>query len=243
MTSRRSVALTGALVEALPAPCHGCLFWEAGAPCPQPRTASGDRARRAGDATPVDAGRIKADWVSAQVGSWGPPGHVIQLEGATAAFVLYGPARVFAPRPMTVPAISRDVLFMATAWVDPTERGRGLGRLLVQAALREAIRLELPAVEVYGDRRWQERACQLPATWLLHEGFEVHREHPRTPVLRIDTRRTRRWAESLEHALEELLDRIPRRIPVPVPDRRGVPVPDGAAVRPRRPLTDGRPGT
>jgi hypothetical protein len=87
--------------------------------------------------------------------------------------------------------------------------------------LKEAIRLDAPAVEAYGDRRWRERSCVLPATWLLHEGFEVHREHPRTPLFRVDTKRTVRWAESVEHAWEEILGRLPRGVRVPVPE--GVP--------------------
>jgi hypothetical protein len=60
-------------------------------------------------------------------------------------------------------------------------------------------------------------------TWLLHEGFEVHREHPRTPLLRLDVKRTVRWAESLEHALEEVLGALPRRLPHPVPEGGRVP--------------------
>jgi hypothetical protein len=76
-------------------------------------------------------------------------------------------------------------------------------------------------VEAYGDRRWLERGCVLPATWLLHEGFEVHREHPRSPLLRVDTKRTVRWAETFEHAWEEVLGRLPRRARVPVPEGVG----------------------
>ncbi len=59
----------------------------------------------------------------------------------------------------------------------------------------------------------------LPAAWLLHEGFEVTVEHPRYPLLRIDTKRVARWAESLEHAVDELLGRA-RPQPVPQPSVR-----------------------
>ncbi len=89
----------------------------------------------------------------------------------------------------------------------------------MRAAVREALRLELRAVEAHGDRRAREWDCVLPAAWLLHEGFEVAAEHPRYPLLRIDTGRVARWAESLEHAVEELLGR-PRARPVPQPTVR-----------------------
>jgi hypothetical protein len=88
---------------------------------------------------------------------------------------------------------------------------------LVQSAVKEALALDLPAVEAYGDRRWRESDCVLPVTWLLHEGFEVSAEHPRHPLLRLDAGRTVRWTEAIEQAVEEVLDRLPRRAPSPVP--------------------------
>jgi GNAT superfamily N-acetyltransferase len=153
------------------------------------------------------------------------------VDDEVAGYALFAPAGGFAPRSSLLPRVSPDALLLATLWVAVVHRGHGLGRLLVQAALKEAIRLDLTAVEVYGDRRWRERACVLPVTWLLHEGFEVHQEHPRTPLLRLETRRTARWAGSLEHAWEEVLGRIPRRVAAPggesVPG--GVPVPNAVA--------------
>jgi hypothetical protein len=45
-------------------------------------------------------------------------------------------------------------------------------------------------------------------------------------------KRTARWAESLEHAVEEVLGRLPRRAPVAMPDGpRRAPTPNGATRR------------
>jgi GNAT superfamily N-acetyltransferase len=220
---RRAVPLTGDEVPLLPAPCSSCLFWELGAPCPQPRTTP-VFAGAVGAERPTDPLTRKQAWVSTQVQDGSPPGRVLLVDGAVAGYALFGPARVFPRRGPTVPRVSPDALLLATVWVDPTHREVGLGRLLVQAAIKEAIRIDAAAVEAYGDRRWQERSCILPATWLLHEGFEVHREHPRTPLLRLEAKRTVRWAESLEHALEEILGRLPRRVPVGERLPGGVPV-------------------
>jgi hypothetical protein len=161
--------------------------------------------------------------VSAQVQDGHPPGRLIRLDGEVAAYALFAPAKAFTPRRPPVPAADDDALLLATAYVQPHWRRRGLGRLLVQAAIKDAIHLGAPAVEAYGDRRWRDRSCVLPTTWLLHEGFEVHREHPRNPLLRLDVRRTIRWAQSLEHALEELVGALPRRLPAPVREGGGVP--------------------
>ena len=217
---RRVVPLTGDEVEALPASCSSCLFWELGAAGPDPRAAAVP-AGRASTPQPSDPLTRKQAWVSARVQEGTPPGRVAIIDGEVVGYTLFGPATVFAERQMTVPAASPDALLLATMWVQPVHREGGVGRLLVQAALKEAIRIDAPAVEAYGDRRWRERTCVLPATWLLREGFEIHREHPRTPLFRIDTKRTVRWAESLEHAWEEVLEHLPRRAPVPAPERIG----------------------
>lgn len=171
---------------------------------------------------PVDR---KRDWVHACVADGLPPGAIVEVPGqrpgstGLAGFALFAPTERYAPRTGAAPRTSRDALLLATVWVAEVHREVGVGRLLLHAALREAIRQDRPAVEAYGDRRFRERACLLPATWLLHEGFSVHREHPRTPLLRLETRRTVRWAESLEHAWDEMLARLP--VGAPAPGRRG----------------------
>lgn len=231
--SRRKLALTSAEVDLLPSACRSCLFWEDGSTGPILPPAL-----RARHETPVERKRA---WVSARVAEGTPPGAVLMVDDEVAGYALFAPIGGFAPRSSLLPRVSRDALLLATMWVPAAHRGRGLGRLLVQAALKEALRLDLAAVEVYGDRRWSERACVLPVTWLLHEGFEVHQEHPRTPLLRLETRRTVRWAGSLEHAWEEVLGRMPRRVAAPGGDRAPGRVPVPNAVRPARAPDPDRP--
>jgi len=218
--SRRVRPLDGQQVESLPDRCRACLFWELGWPRPDPRGL--DQADLlAGD--PVAA---KQAWCTSQVLAGRPPGRVVIVDDELAGYALFAPAAEFAPRRMVVPPASRDALLLATLWVSPFHREHGVGRLLVQAAVKEALRLDLRAVEAYGDRRWRETDCVLPCTWLLHEGFEVATEHPRYPLLRLETRRT--VLDALEHAVEEVLDRLPRRIiDAPVPVREASTQPSG----------------
>jgi GNAT superfamily N-acetyltransferase len=211
--SRRVRPLTGDEVAGLPGDCSRCLFWEQGTRPPDPRVpAAAD-----GSGTPEATVRKQA-WVTARVQDGIPPGRVVIVDAEPVAYSLVAPAASFAPRGMLRPMPGNDALLLATAWVHPLHREAGIGRLLVQAALRDALRLDLAAVEAFGDRRWRERGCVLPATWLLHEGFEIHTEHPRTPLFRLDVRRTLRWAGSLEQAWEEVLGRLPRRVPAPASD-------------------------
>jgi GNAT superfamily N-acetyltransferase len=228
---RRAVPLTGDVLDGLPEPCRRCLFWEYGAPCPQPRSST-VLAGLAPSLAPAESGRDaaarKRSWVDAEVAEGSPPGVVLwtgpargpsSVSGAAtppaAAFALFAPPDRFAPRAAPAPRASRDALLLATAWVAPTHREAGLGRVLLHRALRVAIERDLAAVEVYADRRFQDRACVLPATWLLHEGFTVYREHPRAPLLRLETRRTVRWTEQLEHAWDEVLGHLPELLPAP----------------------------
>lgn len=232
---RHPVPLTAGDVERLPGACAGCLLWEFGGSCPQPRspTVLGGLAP---EVTPHETRRDpvdrKRDWVQACVADGLPPGATVAAPDDTrkdhtvAGFALFAPSERYAPRTGAAPRTSRDALLLATVWVAEVHREAGIGRLLLQAALREAIRQDRPAVEAYGDRRFRERACLLPAGWLLHEGFVVHREHPRTPLFRLETRRTVRWAESLEHAWDEMLARFP--VGAPAPGRHGTV--DGAVV-------------
>lgn len=222
--SRKVVPLHGEALEQVPDRCQVCLFWELGWARPPADLQSDDLA---GD--PLVQ---KQAWCTARVHAGEPPGRAVYVDGDMAGYALFGRSKVFAPRSGAVPVPSEDALLLATMWVDPAHRDGGVGRLLVQAALKEAIRLDRRAVEAYGDRRHREADCVLPATWLLHEGFEIQSEHPRYPLLRIDTRRTARWADALEHAVEEVLDMIPKRVSVPVPDAGG-PIPE-----PQRITTD-----
>jgi GNAT superfamily N-acetyltransferase len=247
--ARRLQPLTGDTVDDLPGPCSSCLFWELGAARPAQRTATAvavGLGGGVGEAPAPSEPRVrKQAWVSSQVQDGHPPGRLVRVGDEVVAYALFAPAPTFAPRRPPVPPADPEALLLATAYVQPQWRRRGLGRLLLQAAIKDALRLEAPAVEAYGDRRWRDRACLLPTMWLLHEGFEVHREHPRTPLLRLDVRRTLRWAESFEHALEEILGALPRRAPAPVTEHglpRGLPEPYRSAPErpaPERPAREG----
>lgn len=240
MASRRVAPLSGADVEDLPDTCRVCLFWELGRPRPDPR-----EVHRSVDELAGDPAMQKQAWWAARGLEDAPPGRVVRVDDKLAGYVLFAPSDAFAPRKAPAPQASEDALLLATIWVEPTMREQGVGRTLVQAALKEAIRRDLAAVEAYGDRRFREQDCVLPAMWLLHEGFVVHREHPRYPLLRIDTKRTARWTDTLEHALEDIRERMPRRVPVPgMPSP--TPAPDGAPApqrTTRRPPGAGAPRT
>lgn len=204
--SRRVVALTGDVWERLQAPCRTCLFWELGE-APRP--------------TDDDTALVRKEaWTTTQVHAGRSPGRAILVDGELAGMVLFATADVLARPAWGVPRFHNDALVLATIWIDPVQRNKGLGRVLVQATIKEAIRRGLGAVEVRADRRWRPESCVLPITYLLHEGFDVVGEHLRQPLLRLDVARTLRWADTFEHAVDEVLERLPRRVARPVTEAR-----------------------
>lgn len=205
---RKIVGVTSDRLDALPDRCRECRFWELGAP----------RQIDVQDEPSGDALVEKCAWWRSVELEFGSPGRAVRVDAEVAAWCLFGPPEVFARWRGPTPRLSTDALFLATVWVERPFRGAGVGRLLLQAVVKEALRQDRRAVEVYGDRRHREAACVLPATWLLHEGFAVHREHPRFPLLRLDVRSVARWAEPIEQILEQALVRLGRRVqPEPSP--------------------------
>lgn len=205
---RKIIDVTSDGLDALPDRCRHCRFWELGAPRPI------DVEERLDDDALVE----KCAWWRSVELEFGPSGRAVHVDGEVAAWCLFGPPEVFARMRAPTPRPSADALFLATMWVERPFRGAGVGPLLLRTVVKEALRRDRRAVEAYGDRRHREAGCLLPATWLLHEGFVVHREHPRYPLLRLDVQSTARWAEPIEQILEQAFVRLGRRVqPEPSP--------------------------
>ncbi len=206
--------LVSDVLGALPDRCRECLFWELGHPRPDPRT------KRVVDELAGDPKVSKHAWCASQGLDAGAPGRVIHRDEKVVAYALFAGPGEFSPRRPPIPATSDDALVLATIWVERAWREQGLARQLVQATIKEAMHRGLPAVEAYGDRRHRDSDCVLPAIYLLHEGFVVHREHPRHPLFRLDVKRTARWTKDLEATWDGVRERLPRRVGAPAPAPR-----------------------
>ncbi len=202
---RKLVPLGPETLDLLPAPCRRCVFWELGA-----------KARPRGS---EEAGLQKEAWLSSVVLEWGPAGHVVSVDGEVAGYSLYAPTHVLdqvgfqAARP-----VSRDAVLLATLAVLPEFEGQGIGRVLLQTMARDLTKRKVRAVEVFADRAPVGRACHVPAEFLEASGFQVVRDHPRYPLMRMDLRTALTWKDAREAALEVL------RVPAPTqPALRPVP--------------------
>lgn len=178
----------------LPTPCRACVFWEL---TPVRR----DAAERAGLAEAE-----KGSWISAVLLEWGSCGRVVYVDQAPVGFVLYAPP-AYVPRSSAFPTspVSPDAVQLMTAWLAPGFQGQGLGRVMVQTVAKDLLRRGFRAIEAFGDARWKEPACVLPAEHLLAVGFKTVRPHRTYPRLRLELRSTVSWREDMERALDQLL--------------------------------------
>jgi ribosomal protein S18 acetylase RimI-like enzyme len=195
--SRRVVSLTLDNLDDVPAQCRNCVFWELD---PVGR----ERAESAGD-----PGLEKEAWVSALLLEWGSCGKLVQVDGATAGYVLFAPP-AYVPRSVAFPTspVSSDAALLMTARVLPEFAGAGFGRMLVQAVAKDLTRRGVRAIEAFGDSRWESPSCVLPTDFLLSVGFKTVRPHLRYPRLRLDLTSTVSWREDVEGALERLLGSV-----------------------------------
>ncbi|MEU3823891.1 GNAT family N-acetyltransferase [Streptomyces sp. SID486] len=194
---RRLVPLTLDNLQDLPHRCRSCVFWELD-------PVSGEAALKAGTAA-----LEKEGWISAVLLDWGSCGRVVYVDDVPAGFVLYAPP-AYVPRSTAFPTspVSPDAVQLMTAFVMPGYQGQGLGRVLVQTVAKDLLRRGFKAIEAFGDVRWEQPACLLPADHLLAVGFKTVRQHPTHPRLRLELRSTLSWKEDVEMALDRLLGAV-----------------------------------
>ncbi len=194
---RRLVPLTLDNLQDLPQRCRACVFWELD-------PVSGEAAVKAG--TPA---LEKEAWISAVLLDWGSCGRVVYVDDTPVGFVLYAPP-AYVPRSTAFPTspVSPDAVQLMTAFIMPGYQGQGLGRVMVQTVAKDLLRRGFKAIEAFGDARWKEPACVLPADHLLAVGFKTVRPHPVHPRLRLELRTTLSWKEDVEMALDRLLGAV-----------------------------------
>lgn len=188
--TRRLAPLTLDNVDDLPSPCRGCAFWEQG--------------RRQPDAM------AKEDWIATVLLESGRCGKVVYVDGTVAGFALYAPSRFVAGGPgLAGAAPSSDAMLLMTARVLPEYADGGLGRVLVQAVVKDVLRRRgVRALEAYGDLQGRELGCVLPVSFLTAVGFKTVRPHLRFPLLRLELHNVLAWRDEIELALERWIGQL-----------------------------------
>ncbi|MDT0318179.1 GNAT family N-acetyltransferase [Streptomyces millisiae] len=191
---RQLVPLTLDNLADLPSSCQACVFWELD-------PVSGRDAERTGRSESE-----KKSWVSTVLEEWGSCGRLAYVDGRPVGFVLYAPP-AYVPRGSAFPTspVSADAVQLITARIESGSQHQGLGRVLIQSMAKDLLGRGIRAIEAFGDARWEQPRCVLPAEYLWAVGFETARPHPAFPRLRLELRRAVSWRADMELALDRLL--------------------------------------
>lgn len=206
---RRLQPLTADVFDRLPAACQGCAFWES------TRMVS----RECGS---VCDRELLREWYATVSTEWGECGRVASDGDEILGFVKYAPSRYF-PQARTFNSAPEnpDAPLIACLHVSPDARDRGLGKLLLQATLRDLSVRGERSVEIFGSTEPIAREISpMPSVdFLLRQGFQVSRPDPAYPLMRLDMRSLALLTENLESVLDSLFAplRSPKRQHVPAP--------------------------
>jgi ribosomal protein S18 acetylase RimI-like enzyme len=200
--SRRLKPLNLTAADQLPASCSACSFWES----------AGERERRCGAVCDAD---LQGAWYRRVTDEWGECGRVAYDADEVLGFIKYAPSGFFS-QASTFAAAPQDpsVPLIACLHISADARHRGLGEVLLKAALRDLVGRGERRVEAFGYTDLVGRHEDMPMlglTFLLKNGFSVVRPDPFYPLLRLDLRSLVLWQDNLEAVLESL--RFPRRVP------------------------------
>lgn len=177
--------------------CAPCTFWQT-----MPRNGHSD---------PREPLELLADWVETVTEDWGPPGRVAYVDGRPAGHVVVAPAHHVA-RLAAFPTSPSDpgTLMLVTAVATLPDAGRGLRKVLVQSAAKDALRHRMRSLDVVGARPLavSRHACVLDVGFLEKVGFRVERDHPAYPRLRIDLRTVVTLRDEAAAVLERALSLV-----------------------------------
>jgi GNAT superfamily N-acetyltransferase len=223
--SRRLVRLTQDTLSDLPEVVRTDLLWEA----------DPVRRRVLAEGPVADAEAEKAAWVSQVLLEWGSCGRVAYVDDVPAGFVQFAPPAYFPGTSSFATApVSEDAVQLATVVVFEEYAGAGLGRVLLQAMVRDLVRRGgVKAVEAVGSTHPATAGAgcgPVPVEFLQRVGFRTARAHPTHPRMRLDLRSVLSWREEVGTAWERLIEAVRPPVPSPSP----TPVSRRPAVMPRR---------
>lgn len=201
MTRRSIVNATLNNLKDLPETCCSCGYWEE------------VEAIALGGYFP-NGQQTKKIWYSTVLDSWGPCGKIVMQDNQSLAYCQFAPAG-YLPRlhRYNLGPVSEDAVFLACLYIQEPFRGRGLGKLLVNAVQKDMIKRGYRAIETFARRA----PARNPSGWLefyLANGWKVIQESWSITQLRCDLRATVKWQENLEAVLNGIS--LPK-VKVPIP--------------------------
>jgi len=203
---RKIIGLSVVDRDRLPSRCAGCLYWESTDALPFECGARCDDSRAAENVRVIAA-------------EWGECGRVALEDGEVLGFIKYA-LPIYAPQARHLPAGPPEagVPLITCMHIDPDARQKGVGGLLLRAAMRDLAQRGERTVQAYATtaRGDMTHVPVVGVEFLLRRGFTVAQPHPQVPLLRVDLKTLVSWTDNLEAVLDSLRlpARAPRREPV-----------------------------
>jgi GNAT superfamily N-acetyltransferase len=206
--TRKLRPLTIERARELPSPCGTCAFWETAERHPM-HCPDGD-----------DDALLEA-WYKTVRSEWGECGRVAYQDGDALGLVKYAPPRYFPQiRNFAAGPPSDDAVLLACMSVREEARHVGLGKVLLQAMLRDLVTRGEKCVEAYGTTGPADGMPVVTVNFLISQGFQVVRPHAQYPLLRLDLKTLAAWTDSVEALLDSLSVRLGIAKGVPAPYAR-----------------------
>lgn len=204
MGLRSIVPVTLERLADLPGPCGSCGFWE-------------NREPASPGAEIADCDTSKRDWYDNVLTQWGSCGRLVLEAEQVLAYAQYAPADFF-PQLQYYPLgpVSADAIFLSCLFVPDQLRGRGLGKLLVNAVQKDLIKRGYRAIETFA-RRAPAKNPSGSTEFYLANGWQAVRESSSISLLRVDLRTVVSWQLNLDSVLESLSIPVRCKVKMPVP--------------------------
>lgn len=175
------------------------------------------------DSCPLPHGRppgTDQPWIAAAAEAYGCCGVCARIGGTTVGHILISPP-LNAPQrgPYASAGVSPDAAVILQFYVDPAQRGRRVGRRMLEELAALMVRRHVGGIEIRASRR--DPTCLAPPEeWLLQQGFRVLRKEAVRSRLRMDLRTTRSWWPSLVEVEQGVRHLLGRPATGPEPARR-----------------------
>jgi GNAT superfamily N-acetyltransferase len=194
---RKVIAVTAKTLEQSGLECASCLRWE-GIQC----------------ANNTEKQTVKAEYMRKIIKEQKEFGKIVCVGGQTLAYSQYAPAEYWPGIiGLKAGAVSDDAVLITCLTVQPLARGRGLGRVLLQAIESGLVKRRVKAIEVFVTRGGDYPPG--PIEFYLQNGFYILRDDPKYPLLRLELKTLVGWQINTQFALDRL--RIPQRAVVAPP--------------------------
>lgn len=201
--ARKIIPITNKHLKDLPVKCRACDYWES---TEKKKPARGSQKECL----------AKEEWFSTTLLEWGECGKLLFQDKQVLAYAQFGAPEYFPQiQHYSARPVSKDAVFLSCLFVEPTLRGKGLGKILLGSVEKDLYRREFKALETFASKQ-PEPGTSGPLDFYLKQGFYVKKDDPITPLVRLDFKSMIPWHENLEKVLNSLKLQIPVKAPAPL---------------------------